>query len=110
MCLAIVATEAGIFWTLSRYSSLLLVECCSLASPQQTGAVATDYYRDSDLTVGGVVNLWGRKLLLCDCDQFTKEYYFSKYGIGTLQLLPVVHACDVVSPLPPRHLPCSGYV
>lgn len=53
-------------------------------SSYQTGAVATDYYQDSDLTVGGVVNLWGRKLLLCDCDQFTKEYYSSKYGIGKL--------------------------
>lgn len=72
----------------------------TIPSPQQTGAVATDYYRDSDLTVGGVVNLWGRKLLLCDCDQFTKEYYSSKYGIGTLRFLPVVH--DVmVSSLPP---------
>ena len=50
----------------------------------QTGAVATDYYRDSDLTVGGVVSLWGRKLLLCDCDELTKEYYRSKYGIGEL--------------------------
>lgn len=48
----------------------------------QTGAVANEHYHDSDLTIGGVVNVWGRWLLLCDCDEFTKEYYRSKYGIG----------------------------
>ena len=48
----------------------------------QTGAVAIEHYHDSDLTIGGVVNVWGRRLLLCDCDEFTKEYYRSKYGIG----------------------------
>ena len=50
----------------------------------QTGAVHTDYYHDSDLTIGSVINIWGRKLLICDCDEFTKEYYKSKYGIGKL--------------------------
>ena len=48
----------------------------------QTGAVHTDYYHDSDLTIGSVINVWGRKFLICDCDEFTKEYYKSKYGVG----------------------------
>ena len=34
--------------------------------------------------MGSVINIWGRKLLICDCDEFTKEYYKSKYGIGKL--------------------------
>ena len=42
----------------------------------------TDYYHDSDLTIGSVINVWGRKFLICDCDEFTKEYYRSKYGLG----------------------------
>lgn len=49
----------------------------------QTGAVHTDYYHDSDLTLGSVINVWGRKFRICDCDEFTKEYYKSKYGLGS---------------------------
>ena len=64
--------------------------------------MATDYYRDSDLTVGGVVNIWGRKLLLCDCDEFTKEYYHSKYGVGEFADGPKRHliltCVDTVEP------------
>lgn len=50
----------------------------------QTGAVHTDYYHDSDLTLGTVLNVWGRKFRICDCDEFTKEYYKSKYGLRKL--------------------------
>jgi len=46
----------------------------------KTGAVHADYYHDTDLVVGGVVNVWGRKFLICGCDDFTQEYYKSKYG------------------------------
>ncbi|XP_055071584.2 EF-hand domain-containing family member C2 [Misgurnus anguillicaudatus] len=47
----------------------------------KTGAVEEEFYKDSDLTIGGVINVWGRRMLICDCDNFTKEYYRSKYGI-----------------------------
>lgn len=48
----------------------------------QTGAVQTEHYHESDLTIGAVISVWGRRLLLCDCDEFTKEFYRTKYGIG----------------------------
>ena len=48
----------------------------------QTGAVHEDFYKDCDLTVGGEVNVWGRKVIIADCDEFTKDYYRTKYGIG----------------------------
>ncbi len=40
-----------------------------------------DYYTDRELTLGAVLNVFGRKFLICDCDEFTKEYYRTKYGI-----------------------------
>ena len=41
-----------------------------------------EYYYDKDLAIGTVINVWGRKIVLCDCDDFTKDYYHTKYGIG----------------------------
>uniref|UniRef100_A0A3B1KBS9 EF-hand domain-containing family member C2 n=1 Tax=Astyanax mexicanus TaxID=7994 RepID=A0A3B1KBS9_ASTMX len=61
-----------------------------------TGAVEEEFYKDSDLTIGGVINVWGRSVLICDCDNFTKEYYRSKYGIE--DFTPVQYKV----PLPPK--------
>ncbi|XP_047130574.1 EF-hand domain-containing family member C2 isoform X1 [Hydra vulgaris] len=47
----------------------------------KTGAVHTDYYHDSDVRIGEVLNVWGRSFIVCDCDEFTKDYYKFKYGI-----------------------------
>ncbi|XP_053404745.1 EF-hand domain-containing family member C2-like [Mercenaria mercenaria] len=47
----------------------------------KTGASPTEFYCDSDLTLGAVINVWGRKMLLVDCDEFTKEYFRTKYGL-----------------------------
>lgn len=47
----------------------------------KTGAVNQEFYKDNDLQIGAVVNVYGRKFLLCDCDAFTKEYYNAKYGM-----------------------------
>ncbi|NXI52837.1 EFHC2 protein, partial [Chloroceryle aenea] len=48
---------------------------------RKTGAVHQEFYRDSDLKIGAAINVWGRKIILCDCDEFTKEYYRTKYGM-----------------------------
>ena len=50
----------------------------------QTGAIQLEYYHENDFRLGAALNVWGRKVVLCDCDEFTKEFYHSKYGIGTL--------------------------
>lgn len=41
-----------------------------------------DYYTDQDLVIGGHVNVYGRPFIILDCDEFTKEYYRSKYGLS----------------------------
>lgn len=46
----------------------------------KTGAVNIQYYTDQDLSIGAEVNVWGRKFKLLACDDFTKEYYRTKYG------------------------------
>ncbi|KAJ7422584.1 EF-hand domain-containing family member C2 [Willisornis vidua] len=52
-----------------------------IRDPLQTGAVHQEFYKDCDLKIGAVINVWGRKMVICDCDEFTKEYYRKKYGI-----------------------------
>lgn len=69
----------------SQTSFSLIPSCLSFLL--QTGAVHEDFYKDYDLTVGGEVNVWGRRVIITDCDDFTKEYYRSKYGIGNTTVL-----------------------
>ncbi|KAH9279125.1 EF-hand domain-containing family member C2 [Echinococcus granulosus] len=47
------------------------------------GTQQPEYYTDADLTLGAVLNVFGRKFLICDCDEFTKEFYRKKYGVKT---------------------------
>uniref|UniRef100_UPI0037E72337 EF-hand domain-containing family member C2 n=1 Tax=Semicossyphus pulcher TaxID=241346 RepID=UPI0037E72337 len=68
----------------------------------KTGAAHDDFYKDCDLTVGGEVNVWGRRVLITDCDDFTKEYYRSKYGIE--DFTPVQYKV-APAPKPPRTMP-----
>lgn len=48
----------------------------------QTGATHMDTYKDNDLSIGAQLNIWGRRVVLCDCDDFTKEFFATKYGIS----------------------------
>lgn len=48
----------------------------------KTGAINVNFYKDSDLMIGRVVNVFGRKVLLTNCDDYTKEYYRNKYGVS----------------------------
>lgn len=41
-----------------------------------------DYYTDQDLVIGGHIFVYGRPFVLVSCDEFTKEYYRSKYGLS----------------------------
>ncbi|XP_040913344.1 EF-hand domain-containing family member C2 [Toxotes jaculatrix] len=68
----------------------------------KTGSVHEAFYKDCDLTVGGEVNVFGRRVIIADCDDFTKDYYRSKYGIE--DFTPVQYKAPA-APKPPRLVP-----
>jgi len=39
------------------------------------------YVSEADLRVGGILPVYGRELLLCGCDEFTRRYYKKHYGL-----------------------------
>jgi hypothetical protein len=51
------------------------------------------YYNDSDLQIGKTLNVFGRNVVLTDCDGKTREFYQKKYGIEEFQPLsiPTLH-------------------
>lgn len=73
----------------------------------KTGACPTEFYKDSDLTLGAVINVWGRKFLLVDCDDFTKEYYQSKFGVEDFS--PVAYKQSAYQGLPKQWPPYNGW-
>ncbi|XP_020851710.1 EF-hand domain-containing family member C2 [Phascolarctos cinereus] len=52
------------------------------------GALKQEFYKAEDLKIGTIINIWGRKVLLCDCDEFTKQYYKTKYGVVDFTPIP----------------------
>lgn len=49
---------------------------------EMTGGPKVASYTPADLSIGAVLNVFGRNVLLRDCDAFTKEYYRVTFGLG----------------------------
>lgn len=73
----------------------------------KTGAVHTDFYGESDLMVGAVINVWGRKFTITDCDDFTKEYFITKYGVD--DFTPIKYKADGASSAARQMPPYNGF-
>ncbi|KAJ3051078.1 EF-hand domain-containing member C2 [Rhizophlyctis rosea] len=84
-------------------------------SGDKKGATETEYFTDRDFTIGTVLHLYGRPFVICDCDEFTREYYRDKYGVEEFNPVNIEdYAEDSVtpskerlpySPIPPDLLP-----
>ncbi|XP_974278.2 EF-hand domain-containing family member C2 [Tribolium castaneum] len=58
-----------------------------IKDPLSCGVEVTEYYCEKDLFIGSVINCYGRKLVLTDCDPYTREYYRSMYGLNSLDAI-----------------------
>ncbi|CAB3220752.1 unnamed protein product [Arctia plantaginis] len=55
---------------------------------EMTGGPKVASYSPADLSIGAVLNVFGRKVFITDCDPFTKEYYRVTYGFDTFRPIP----------------------
>ncbi|XP_023946226.1 EF-hand domain-containing family member C2-like isoform X2 [Bicyclus anynana] len=56
---------------------------------EMTGGPKVTSYTPADLSIGAVINVYGRNVVLTDCDPFTKEYYRVTYGFDAFTPLPL---------------------
>ncbi|XP_071340390.1 EF-hand domain-containing family member C2 isoform X3 [Trachinotus anak] len=75
---------------------------CYILDSLKTGSVHEEFYKDCDLTVGGEVNVFGRRVIIANCDDFTKDYYRSKYSIE--DFTPIQYKAPA-APKPQRLVP-----
>jgi len=44
--------------------------------------ISDEYYTDADFQIGNKILVLSRPMLICDCDDFTKEHYKAKFGLS----------------------------
>ncbi|KAK7090027.1 EF-hand domain-containing family member C2-like isoform X2 [Littorina saxatilis] len=73
----------------------------------KTGSICPEFYKDSDLTLGTAINVWGRKFILTDCDEFTREYYRTKFGVN--EFTPLIMPGDKGARFNKEFPPYNGF-
>jgi hypothetical protein len=58
------------------------------------------YYSDADLIIGTMIHIYGRPMVICDCDEFTKSYYTEKYGLEQFDPIRVEDYQEEPEPTP----------
>jgi DUF1126 PH-like domain len=57
----------------------------SILDNLRTGNLNEPFYNEADLSIGQVIEVFNRHVLICDYDEFTKEYYRLKYNITAFE-------------------------
>ncbi|TMW47965.1 hypothetical protein DOY81_006948 [Sarcophaga bullata] len=73
-----------------------------VVDPLDIGRKDVIYYSDRDLQIGTVLNVYGRAVVLTECDEFTKNYYRQKYGIEDFTPAPIPLHAEENLPSRPR--------
>ena len=63
------------------------------------------YYLPQDLGIGRTINVYGRSVFLHDCDDFTREFYRTNYGIQQGKAVDVKDFRAAANPKPKLPLP-----
>ena len=73
----------------------------------RTGAPTDNFYSDADFQIGSTFECLGRQMIVCDCDDFTRSHYQSKFGVKLATALDV----EVPAPAPASAAipPATGY-
>ncbi|KAJ1565316.1 EF-hand domain-containing member C2, partial [Cladochytrium tenue] len=65
-------------------AAAMAAAAASRAVVAPTPASPTDaYFTERDLVIGAVLHLYDRPFVICDCDEFTKDYYRENYGLDS---------------------------
>lgn len=83
------------------------------AKIEMSGGPPEPSYGPGDLSIGAILNVFGRKVVITDCDPFTKEYYRVTYGFDAFTPLPTpkdVAGETITTDVKDRQLPpWNGY-
>jgi EF-hand domain-containing protein 1 len=69
-------------------------------SPTSRNDLAKHYYQWRDLRIGGSIQVYGRTMLIFDCDKFTRQWYQQHTKLSAAQLAPI-KVCNPRPPLQP---------
>jgi hypothetical protein len=58
------------------------------------------YFTEADLMIGSVIHLYGRPFVICDCDEFTKQYYRENYDVNQFDPVTINEFLDDPSQQP----------
>lgn len=69
---------------------------------EKSDAEVTEYYQPKDFIVGETVFVLGRRMLLYDCDEFTKNYYRK---VLCIEQKPAISVEEPKRPIQPKPMP-----